>query len=333
MTPTLTIRGRDAARAVTFAPATLLAPMDGYTDRVFRDLVLDQGGAGGGLTEFIRISVDPVPRKVFRRELGDPPRRDVPVGAQIMAADAEFVAETVANADDAGAAWIDLNFGCPVKRVFNKCAGSALLQFPERVGAIVSAAARATGLPVTAKIRAGVDDAARLDDVLDACAEGGAAAVTLHARLRRNSYADPARWEWIAHAAERLHARPSPVPLVGNGGADVAADVGRMFRETGCDAVMVGRGALADPWIFRAAAGGAPAGRDEAIAFARRYFELLLPPGSPPGPVARFKAFLATFRAAGFWDGRDDVRRALLREPDPERIRAWLDAEAMLASA
>ncbi|MCE9635696.1 MAG: tRNA-dihydrouridine synthase family protein [Planctomycetes bacterium] len=324
----LTIRGRDPARAVTFAPATLLAPMDGYTDRVFRDLVLDQGSVGGGLTEFIRISVDPVPKKVFRRELGDVPRRDVPVGAQLMAADAEFVAETVGNADACCAAWIDLNFGCPVKRVFNKCAGSALLAFPERMGEIVAAAVRATDLPVTAKIRAGVDDASRLDDVLDACAEAGAAAVTLHARLRRNSYADPARWEWIAHAAQRLHARPEPVPLIGNGGADVAADFQRMLEQTGCDAVMVGRGALANPWVFREAVGGAAASRDEAIAFARGYFEMLLPPGSPPGPIARFKAFIATFRAAGFWDGRDDVRRMLLREPDPERIRAWFDAEA-----
>jgi tRNA-dihydrouridine synthase len=307
--------------------------MDGYTDRGFREAVLGLGGVGGATTEFVRISAGPVPRKVFRRELGDAPRRGVPVGVQLMAPDPEFVGETVAAADAAGAAWIDLNFGCPVKRVVNKCAGSALLAFPERLGAIVRAAVGATDLPVTSKIRAGVDDASLLDDVLDAACDAGAAAVTLHARLRRNSYADPARWEWIAHAAARLHARSPAVPLVGNGGAGTADDVRRMLRETGCDAVMVGRGALANPWIFREAAGGPPATFDEALAFARRYLEVVCPPGAPRGPLARYKAFLATIRAGGLFDGREDERRRLLREGDPEAIRAWLAAQGTVVGA
>lgn len=328
----LTIRGRDGARAVVFSPACLLAPMDGYTDRTFRDLVLDLGGAGGASTEFVRISAAPVPRRVIVRELGHP-RADVPVGVQLMAADPEFVAETVASADAAGASWIDLNFGCPVKRVVNKCAGSALLAHPERLAAIVAAAASATSLPVTAKVRAGIDDASPLGEVLDACAEAGAAAVTLHARLRTNSYADPARWEWIASAAARLHDRRPAVPLIGNGGVATASDVARMRAETGCDAVMIGRAALADPWIFRESSGGPPATREEALGFALRYFDVLLPAAGPGGALPRFKAFLALFRSAGIFDGREAARRELLREPAPARIRAWFVAEAAGAAA
>lgn len=331
MAPALTLLGRDPARAVSFRPAVLLAPMDGYTDRAFRDLVCGLGGVGGASTEFVRISSGPVPERVIRRELGRA-AHGVPVGVQLMAPDAEFVAETVAAAEAAGAAWIDLNFGCPVKRVVNKCAGSALLAHPERLAEIVAAAVRATTLPVTAKLRAGVDDASRLDDVLDACAASGAAAVTLHARLRRNSYADPARWEWIADAAARLHARSPRVPLLGNGGVDGAADVARMLRETACDGVMVGRAALADPWIFREAAGGPAASRDEALAFARSYLDLLCPPGAGRGWLPRFKAFLAPFRAGGLFDGREDARRALLRAQDPDVIRAWLAAPATAAA-
>jgi tRNA-dihydrouridine synthase len=91
---------------------------------------------------------------------------------------------------------------------------------------------------------------------------------------------------------------------------------------------MVGRGALADPWIFREAAGGPAATREEAVHFALRYFDLLLPPGGPSGALARFKAFLAPFRAGGLFEGGDDTRRRLLRERDPAPIRAWFEAEA-----
>jgi tRNA-dihydrouridine synthase C len=115
---------------VTFATGLLLAPMEGITDRCYRDLVLDVvsaggQGPGGACTEFQRVSESVLPRKTFRRELGEPPRTDVPVGVQIMAAGTAHLEPSVANAVAAGAPWIDLNFGCPVKRVFNKCAGSA----------------------------------------------------------------------------------------------------------------------------------------------------------------------------------------------------------------
>ncbi len=319
--PPLTLRGRDPARAVTFPNGMLLAPMEGITDRCFRDMVLALGHAGGACTEFRRVSVAPLPRKVFRREELSPTRQP-PVGVQIMAPGVEHVARTVQNAEACGAPWIDLNFGCPVKRVFSKCAGSALLATPTLLGAIVAETVAATGLPVTAKIRAGVDDDALLDDVLDACADAGAAGVILHARLRRDAYSVPARWEWIARAVERL--RPRGVALIGNGGVDTAADVERMRRATGCDAVMIGRGAFADPWIFRVAAGGPPASYAEAHAFAQRYFDALCPPGGAAAPLARMKQLLRALRAGGFDAVVAPDLPALLRERDPGVVRTWL---------
>ena len=328
----LTLRGRDPSRDVTFGCGLLLAPMEGITDCCYRDLVLDFVGApqpdgrrlgpGGACTEFQRVSVSVLPRRTFRRELGEPPRTDVPVGVQIMAAGTEHLGLSVANAVAAGAPWVDLNFGCPVKRVFNKCAGSALLDEPELLGAIVREAVNATDVPVTAKIRAGVSDVSRLDDVLDACAEAGAAGVILHARLRRNSYSDPADWSWIARAAERL--RPRGVALVGNGGIDCAADVRRMLDETHCDAVMIGRAAFVDPWIFREARGGEAATFAEAKSFATTYLDTVCPAGGPAAPLARFKQLLRWYGAAGFDRVIAPDLPRLLRERDPGVVRKWL---------
>ena len=320
----LTISGRDPRRAVTFPVPLLLAPMDGVTDRCYRDLVLDLGHAGGACTEFVRISVDAIPSKVMRRELGDP-HPNAPVGLQLMAAEPEHVPRSVENAVSVGAPWIDLNFGCPVKRVFNKCAGSALLQFPEQVGAIVAEAVAATAVPVSAKIRAGVEDASLLDEIVDACAGAGAAAVTLHARLRSQSYREPANWEWIARAVQRLDGR---TPLIGNGSIERADDVHRMLAETGCDGVMVGRGAFADPFVFREARWGARATLAEAVDFAQRYFDALCPPGCSLGALGRFKQMLRFITSGGIFSGREDERSRLLRSRDRSEVAAWIAARA-----
>jgi len=316
----LTIRGR--GRSVTFPVAALLAPMDGITDPAFRGLVLDLGDAGGAVTEFLRLSSAPIGGSAIRRELGlrRPP---VPVGIQFMTPGVDHLAVSVQNASQEGADWIDLNFGCPAKRVFNRCAGSALLADPGKVEAIVAEAVSATDLPVSAKVRAGIDDDAHLEEVLDAAASGGAAMVTLHARLRRDSYAAPARWEWIARAAEFLRARHPSVVLLGNGGIDSAGDARRMAAETGCDGVMVGRAAFADPFIFRRLRGGPPAGPAEAAGFALRYMDAVLAPGALRGGAGKVKQFVRYTSAGGFFEGREEERVALLRSPGTESIRTF----------
>ncbi len=258
-------------RGVVYDPPFVLAPMEGVTHRVFRDLILDLGGPGAAWTEFLRVSQAPLKAATIRRELG-PPRLDVPVGVQLMATQPDVLAETTRNAVEAGAPTVDLNFGCPAPIVFDKCAGSALLAFPERIEGLVRAAVQAVSVPVTAKIRLGTTDSARLGDVLAAVEQGGAAAVTVHARTRQDGYSHPARWEELtrARALTRL-------PLVGNGDVLTVEDARRMLETTGVDAVMIGRGALRDPWIFsrlRAAARGLPepvVGPDELLALHARY--------------------------------------------------------------
>ena len=229
---------------VRFRSPFVLAPMEGVTHRAFRDVMLEMGGIGAAWTEFLRISVHPLKPKTILRELG-PPRPEAPVGVQLMATDADRLAETTRNAVLAGAPMVDLNFGCPAPVVFKKCAGSALLAFPERVGQLVAAAVAAVDVPVTAKMRIGVTDAVLFRDLLQAIEGGGAAAVTVHARTRADAYAHPARWEYLtlARAATRL-------PLIGNGDVLTPEDAHRMIAECGVDAVMIGRGALRDPWVF-----------------------------------------------------------------------------------
>jgi tRNA-dihydrouridine synthase C len=297
--------------------------MDGVTDPAFRGLVLALGDAGGAVTEFVRITTGPISLPALRREVGPVRPSGPPVGLQLMMTGPEGLAETVANAGAAGAAWVDLNFGCPVRRVFNKCAGSALLAHPEKVGELVRCAAQASTLPVSAKLRAGIDDASLLDDNLHAAAEGGAAMVTLHARLRTDSYAAAARWEWIARAAELLHGDHPGVALVGNGGIDRAADAPRMLRETGCDGVMVGRAALADPWIFREISGGPPATAAEAAAFALDYGSRMLAPGALRGGPGKVKLLVKAFRAGGLFTGREELRTRLLRALDAREAIDW----------
>ncbi len=309
-------------------PGTVfLAPMDGITDPAFRSLVLALGHVDGAVTEFVRITTGPLGVGTLRRELGAP-HPSIPVGLQIMAPGPEWVAETAANAAAAGASWVDLNFGCPVKRVFNKCAGSALLAHPDRLRAIVAAAVSGSPLPVSAKIRAGVEDDGRLEEVLDAAAEGGAAAVVLHARLRTDSYAAPARWERIARAAAFLHARRPGVALIGNGGVETAADAPRMREETGCDGVMVGRAAFADPFLFREIRGGPPATEAEAAAFAVRYLDAFLGEGTSVAGTGKAKQLVRCFRSGGIFRGREEERSRLLREAGPAAIRAWFAARA-----
>jgi tRNA-dihydrouridine synthase C len=319
----LDVQGRAGGRSVRFLPPVLLAPMEGVTDQMFRRLLADLGGLGGACTEFIRISVAPVPERIVRAHLGPP--GTLPVGVQLMAAEERHVAASVVAAERAGAAFIDLNFGCPAPIVVGNCAGSALLAHPQRMTTIIAAAVAATRLPVGAKLRAGIDAPDRLEELLTAVVAGRPAFITLHARLRIQSYAEPATWPWLAQARTLL-ARLSPgTPLIGNGGVEGAGDIARMRDATGCAGVMVGRAALADPFLFRVAAGAPDATPPEAARFALDYAEALIRSGGDRLALGRMKQLVRWYRAGGLFQGRDDERTALLRG-DLAGIRTWLMA-------
>lgn len=339
--PPVTIGG------VRIDPPFVLAPMEGVTHRVFRDLILDLGGAGPGLpsgpsgpgaawTEFLRVSQHPLRARAIARELG-PPRQDVPVGVQLMGVDPELVAASAAAAVEAGAPMVDLNFGCPAPTVFNKCAGSALLDFPERVEALVRAAVRgAAPAPVTAKLRLGIRDASRLPEVLAAVEAGGAAAVTLHARTRADGYAHPARWEELSRARGLTR-----LPLLGNGDVLRVEDARRMCLETGVDGVMIGRGALRDPWLFvrlRCETRGEPmpaVGPEELLHLHRRYqADMLAAGGQERGVLGQLKQLWRRLDVVVTLD--DPGRTALLRAQTLAELNALVDglvaATAALAS-
>ncbi|MHC4379613.1 MAG: tRNA dihydrouridine synthase [Planctomycetota bacterium] len=235
-------------QGVYFDPPLYLAPMEGVTDRTFRGLVLEQNGAdavGAACTEFQRVTQVPLKTDALRKELG-PPVSGVPVGIQLMGNEPAVVGESAIHAAEAGADFVDLNFGCPAPRVFQHCAGSALLNDPPLLEAMVRATVEASPIPVTAKIRAGVTDSANLEEIAQRVEQAGATLLTVHARLRSDRYTDPPDWEYLRRAKRVIR-----IPMFGNGNADCPESIQRMFQETGCDGVMIGRGAMRDPMLFR----------------------------------------------------------------------------------
>ena len=306
----LTLVGR--GRTVTLPSRLLLAPMEGITDPVFRDCVLPLGGWGAGCTEFVRVAVAPVPRKVIARYLG-PGSVHRPVAVQLMAAAPDHVAASVRAAEAAGAAWIDLNFGCPAPTVFSHCAGSALLAHPARMAAIVAAAVAATTLPVSAKIRVGVHDPTTAAGNVVALADAGAALITIHGRLRTPGYHQVATWSWIAEAIGALRAAGHRSPVAGNGSVERPGDAQAMIAATACDLVMIGRGALANPWIAGEALGQPIATAAQAIAFAHRYHDTALAARGAHVALCKLKQMVRWYQAGELFAGREDARQAALR--------------------
>jgi tRNA-dihydrouridine synthase len=249
----------------------------------------------------------PITRTAALLHLG-PHRFPQPVGLQLMGSDAALVAESAAVAAEAGAPLVDLNFGCPAKGALRGCAGSALLDDPPRVEALVRSSVEAVAgrVPVTAKIRAGGEDDTRLEELARAAEAGGAALLTVHCRTRREGYRDTADWGRLARAVAAV-----AIPVCGNGGVRVHADLARLRRETGCAYVMVGRAALGDPWIFS----GVEVDAATAAGFLLEYErELARRTGmSERGRAGRVKQLLAHWVAGGVVGA--DRRAWLSREP------------------
>lgn len=307
-----------------FTGPWLLAPMEGVTDPAFRELVLalhDARELGGAFTEFVRVvGTNPVKGAVMRRYLGGR-RHSQPVGIQLMGSDAGAVAASAAQAAELGVPLVDLNFGCPAKGALRGCAGSAVLDDPRRLEQLVCAATDGVDgrVPVTAKIRAGGNDAEHVEELARAAEAGGASMLTIHCRTRIERYQDGVDWTRIARAVSSVS-----IPVCGNGGVSTHSDLERMRRETGCTFVMVGRAVLGDPWIFS----GHIASRGETARFVLDYANALRS-RSPnlKGAASRMKQLLRCLDAGRFVRDEDD-RRTWLTERDARRLFARLDAEA-----
>jgi tRNA-dihydrouridine synthase C len=293
--------------------------MEGVTDPCFRDLVLACNPSehlGGAFTEFARVVREPLPRRTLRDHLGERVF-DAPVGLQLMGSDLESLAITARRAAEIGAPLVDLNFGCPAKGAIRTCAGSALLREPRAVESIVRACAGAAPeIPVTAKIRAGYDDASLIEELAQAAEAGGAAMLTVHCRTRVEAFQDEVDWSRIERAV-----RAVKIPVCGNGGIQVHADFERMRRETGCAYAMAGRAALGDPWIFS----GTEVTRARAAQFLLEYAAALTAKGgvSARGAAGRVKQLLRYWTAGGLVGGDREI---WMREPAPELLFARLRA-------
>ena len=222
-----------------------LAPMAGVSEAPFRRLCR-RFGADVVVSEF--LSSEGLRRGNERTmEMASFADEERPIGIQLFGADPGAMAEAAAVVTEVfRPEFVDINFGCPVKKVVQRNGGSACLRDLGLVDGVIRAVVAATPLPVTVKIRSGWDEATR-DPVGIAlrCQEAGATALTLHARTRAQSYSGRARWDEIAAVVRALE-----IPVIGNGDVLAAADVLRMREETGCAGVMIARGSFGNPWVF-----------------------------------------------------------------------------------
>lgn len=253
-----------------------LAPMEGVVDHTLRDLLTRDGAFDRCVTEFVRVTDRRLPGRVFRRycpELGSggTTPAGTPVFVQLLGSEPAAMALNARAAARLGAPGIDLNFGCPAKTVNRHGGGSALLAEPARVAAVVRAVRDAVdpAIPVTAKIRLGVDDCARFEAIAAGVQAAGASELCVHARTRRDGYRPPAHWQRVRAVSGAL-----TIPVVINGEVWTRDDAGRALAASGCDVLMLGRGSLSAPGLARQIRSGeSPLAWPAVLAMVRTVFE------------------------------------------------------------
>jgi tRNA-dihydrouridine synthase B len=231
-------------RDLEIRPATILAPMAGVTDTLFRRVIRGLGGCGLLMTEFtssegITRSARKTLRYLYFQE------DEHPITAQLFGANPKVMAEAARMVEDLGYDAVDINLGCPAKKVV-KCGGSGLLRELSLLKEIFEAVRATVKIPLTIKLRAGWDENSIVAlDVVRMAEDVGVEAAAIHPRTRMQGYTGKADWTIIAAAKQAVK-----IPIIGNGDVQCPEDAARMVRETKCDAVMIGRAAATNPWIF-----------------------------------------------------------------------------------
>jgi nifR3 family TIM-barrel protein len=318
----------------SFPGRFFLAPLAGVSDRPFRAICRGMG-ASFAYTEM--VSAHGLVHGTLQTESYlDRDPEEVPFAVQIFAAEVDVLARGAEAAVRAGAGIVDVNMACPVKKVCGTGAGAALSRDPARVAEAVRAIRAAVSVPVTVKIRAGWDEGqVNCVDVARAAEEAGAAAVALHGRTRAQMYSGRARWDLIRAVKEAV-----AIPVLGSGDVWTADDALRMRAETGCDAVLVARGACGNPWIFRelrAAERGEPRppppSREEWISVMLRHVRLQIDhrrgqrPDEPAEEAER--AAVRELRKHLLWYTRGRRGGVLFRR-EADRLQTAADVERVL---
>jgi len=310
---------------VRVAPATVLAPMAGVTDTAFRRFIRNasvflsnpaagasaqadsgasieaevtnqQSGCGLIMTEFTSADGLARMRESKRKRYLTFYDDEHPISAQLFGSNPATLSEAAKIVEDTGFDMVDLNLGCPAKRVVSCNGGSGLLRDLPLIGKIFEAVRAAVRIPFTVKFRLGWNDSQIVCVDLARLAEkSGLNAVALHARTREQGYAGQARWEWIAAVKDAVK-----IPVIGNGDVRSPEDACALVGETGCDAVMIGRAAPANPWIFRQIAQYTATGRYDQptdldrYRMIRTYFEMLIE-AEYPEAQGKMKQFASWF--------------------------------------
>ena len=313
---------------VSISPMTiLLAPMEGLLDFVLRDILTRAGGIDRCVSEFIRITDQLLPERVFTRivpelHTGGRTLAGVPVRAQLLGSDPVCLAENAARLAALGPDGIDLNFGCPAKVVNRHGGGAALLEQPEIIAAIVAAVRRAVPahMPVSAKMRLGFNDDSKAIACAQAIAGSGASELVVHARTKAQAYRPPAYWERVADIRAAVS-----IPVVANGEIWTVEDARQCRQASGCDMLMLGRGAVADPGLALAIRSGAAhpvLAWSALLPLIAQFWELVCSRLDAYSRAGRLKQWLNFLRRR--YPEAEQAYQTLKTVNDPAAIGRWL---------
>lgn len=290
-------------RDILIDPPLVLAPIAGHTDSLFRRLIKELGGCGLVVSEL--VSTEGLTRRHAKTaHLAHFVESERPVSIQIFGSNSERMAESATMVEEMGADIVDINAGCPVKKVVRQGGGSNLLRDLPLLEKIVRAVRKAVRIPVTIKIRSGWDhNSINALEVLTLAEDCGVEALAIHGRTRSDLFSGKADWGIIRKVKERAH-----IPIIGNGDVFSPEDAAGMFRETGVDGVMMGRGVLANPWLIRQCfdyLGGKPvemADLKRKADFLRDYLEKVARDLPPPVALGKMKK-IGGYLSRGFPQG------------------------------